>query len=51
MMKTMRLESNLQKVLSALGDNPVIKDFDVLFNPTYQTDVIKALINVCSKKV
>lgn len=50
MMRTMRLEKNLQMVLETLDDNPVIKEFDVLFNPAYQTDVLKALINVCRKK-
>ena len=50
MMRTMRLESNLLSVLSTLGEDPVIKDIDVLFNPTYKTDVIKSLINVCRKK-
>ncbi len=50
MMRTMRLESNLLGVIEALGENPVIKDFDVLFNPAYQTDVLKSLINVCKKK-
>lgn len=50
MMRTMRLENNLQIVLETLGDNPVIKDFDVLFNPSYQTDVIKSLINVYRRK-
>lgn len=50
MMRTMRLENNLLTVLETLDDNPVIKEFDVLFNPAYQTDVLKALINVCRKK-
>ncbi len=50
MLRTMRLEKCLQDVIDSLGDKPVIKDFDVLFNPSYQTDIIKALINVCRKK-
>ena len=50
MTRTMRLEKCLQDVIDSLGDKPVIKDFDVLFNPSYQTDIIKALINVCRKK-
>lgn len=49
-MRTMRLEKNLQMVLETLGDYPLIKEFDVLFNPAYQTDVLRALINVCRKK-
>ena len=50
MMRTMRLESNLLMIIEGLGEYPVIKDFDVLFNPAYQTDVLKSLINVCKKK-
>lgn len=50
MMRTMRFETNLQRVINSLDDHPVIKDFDVLFNPSYQTDVIKSLINVCRRK-
>ena len=50
MMRTMRLESNLLMIIDGLGEDPVIKEFDVLFNPAYQTDVLKSLINVCKKK-
>ena len=50
MMRTMKLESIVQEVIEFMGDDPVIKDFDVLFNPSYQTDVLKALVNVCRKK-
>lgn len=50
MMRTMRLENNLLDVIGNLGENPLIKDIDVLFNPAYQTDVLKSLINVCRKK-
>lgn len=50
MMRTMKLESIVQEVIELMGDDPVIKDFDVLFNPSYQTDVLKALVNVCRKK-
>lgn len=49
-LRTMKLESCLLKAINNLGDNPVIKDFDVMFNPSYQTDVLKVLINVCKKK-
>lgn len=50
MMRTMRLESNLLSVLETLDDNSVIKEFDVIFNPAYQTDVLHSLINVYKKK-
>ncbi len=50
MMRTMRMEQNLLSVLATMAENPVIKDFDVMFNPDYQMDVIKILINVYRKK-
>ena len=50
MMRTMRMEQNLITVLNLLPENPVVRDFDVMFNPEYQMDVIKALINVYRKK-
>lgn len=50
MMRTMRMESNLCQVLNTIGEAPVIKEFDVMFNPSYDLDVIKTLINVCRKK-
>lgn len=50
MMRTMRLESNLLSVLKTLDDNSVIKEFDVIFNPAYQTDILHSLINVYKKK-
>ena len=50
MMRTMRMEQNLTSVLNTLPDNSVIRDFDVMFNPEYQMDIIKAFINVYRKK-
>ena len=50
MMRTMRLENSLLGVIGTFGDEPVIKEIDVLFNPSYQTDVLKLLISACRKK-
>ena len=44
------MESNLCQVLNTIGEAPVIKEFDVMFNPSYDLDVIKTLINLCRKK-
>lgn len=44
------LEQCLNKVLSKLEEHPTIKDFDVLFNPSYEIDVIKLLSSAYRKK-
>ena len=49
-MRTMRMEQNLLQILSTMENNPVLMDFDVMFNPAYKMDVIKLLISVCRKK-
>ncbi len=46
----MNIEDCFYKVLSGLPDNSVIRDFDVLFNPTYQVDVVSIMVNVCKRK-
>jgi hypothetical protein len=48
--RTMQLERCLSQVISRLPDGTVIKDFDVLFNPEYQVDVLKMLVTVCKQK-
>lgn len=48
--RTMRLEASLNRVLDALPENPVIKDFDVMFNPAYKVDVLNMLIAACRRK-
>ena len=50
MMRTIRMEQNIIKVLNAFPENSIIKDFDVMFNPNYQIDVIKTLGNVYRKR-
>ena len=50
MMRTMKMESILSSIISKLGDNPIIKDIDVMFNPDYQLDVLRTLMNVSKRK-
>ena len=49
-MRTMKMESILSSIISKLGDNPIIKDIDVMFNPDYQLDVLRTLMNVSKRK-
>lgn len=42
--RTMRMEKCVQKVLSLLPEDPVIKDFDVMFNPEYEVDILRIMI-------
>lgn len=37
-------------IISGLPKNSTIKDFDVLFNPDYQIDVLQLLIAACKKR-
>jgi len=39
----MRLEQCFNEVLRELPDGVIIRDFDVMFNPDYQVDVLKIL--------
>ena len=48
--RTMRLASCFQSVLAQYPDNVVIKDIDVMFNPTYQVDVLKILTEARKSK-
>ena len=48
--RTMRLEQCFNQVLNTLPDGVTIKDFDVLFNPEYQVDLLKIMITACKKK-
>lgn len=42
--RTMRMEICVQKVLSSLPEDTVIKDFDVMFNPEYEVDILRIMI-------
>ena len=48
--RTMRLEQCFQQVLNSLPDNPVIRDFDVLFNPDYEVDILRIMTSVGKSK-
>ena len=48
--RTMKLEQCFSNVLASLPENVIIKDFDVLFNPSYKIDVLKMLVNVYKHK-
>ena len=48
--RTMHLERCFFEVISSLPDEPVIKDFDVMFHPDYKVNVLKILIAVNKRK-
>lgn len=48
--RTMRIEQCLSQVIATMPENAILKDFDVLFHPDYQIDVMKILIAACKKK-
>ena len=48
--RSMRMERCVGEVLNGLPENSVIRDFDVLFHPDYQVDVLKILIAACKRK-
>jgi len=48
--RSLRLPGIIESIIDALPENSIIKDFDVLFNPEYQIDVLRLLIAACKKK-
>ena len=48
--RTMRLESEFNSILNELPDNSFIKDFDVLFNPEYNVNLLKIFIEARKRK-
>ncbi len=48
--RSMRLEQFFQQVLMSLPENPVIRDFDVMFNPEYEVDVLRIMCSVARTK-
>lgn len=48
--RTMNLERCLIQIVDMLPADSVIREFDVMFNPAYQVDVLKILISACKKK-
>lgn len=49
--RTMRMEQCFQQVVLTLADDVLIKDFDVMFNPEYEVDVLKVLCSVARNKL
>ncbi len=48
--RTLRLEQCFRQVLDTLPENPVIRDFDVLFNPEYKVDILRIMASVGKNK-
>ena len=48
--RTVQIERCFNQVISGLPDGAVIKNFDVLFNPDYQVDVLKIFVTACKQK-
>ena len=48
--RTMRMELMFSHVLDSLPDEPVIMDFDVMFNPDYEVDVLRIMASVARTK-
>ncbi len=48
--RTMRMEQCFQQVLSNLPGNVVIRDFDVMFNPDYEVDVLQIMCSTAKTK-
>ena len=48
--KPSRRSFKLPSIIADLPEDSIIKDFDVLFNPDYQIDVLQVLIAACKKK-
>lgn len=48
--RSMRLEQFFQQVLMSLPENPVIRDFDVMFNPEYEVDLLRIMCSVARTK-
>ena len=42
--RTIRMEHCVHKVLSGLPKDAIIKDFDVMFNPEYEVDILRIII-------
>ena len=48
--RSMKLEQIFNKVLDKYPDGVTVKDIDVMFNPEYQVDVLKILIEARKRK-
>ena len=48
--RTIRLEQCFRQVLDGLPVNPLIRDFDVLFNPDYEVDILQIMASIGKSK-
>ena len=48
--RSFKLPGIVDSIIAELPENSTIKEFDVLFNPDYQIDVLQLLIAACKKK-
>ena len=48
--RTMQMQRCFNSVLESLPDTPIIKDIDVMFNPSYKIDVLKILTDAYKQK-
>ena len=48
--RTMRLEQCFAEVVNPLPDDSVVKDFDVMFNPDYEVNILHILISLAKNK-
>ena len=44
--RTVRLEKCFRQILVSLPEDPVIRDFDVLFNPDYKVDILQLMVSI-----
>lgn len=49
--RAIRLEQCFAEVINPLPDDSVVKDFDVMFNPDYEVDVLHILSSVGKSKM
>lgn len=47
--RSLKIPSIIEAIIASLPPKSTIKDFDVLFNPEYQIDVLQLLITACRK--
>ena len=48
--RSFKLPGIIDSIIASLPDNCLVKDFDVLFNPEYQIDVLQVLVASFKKK-
>ena len=47
--RSFKLPGIIDSIIASLPDNCLVKDFDVLFNPTYAIDVLQILVLCCKQ--